>query len=66
LWITRQAEAAAGDGVEVLLDFSPDPDFSPDLDFSPDPDFSLDPESFVEDPFVDAAAFLPDSRLSVR
>jgi hypothetical protein len=78
--MTRYLEAAAVDGVELLLDFSPDPDFfSPDpdffslaADFSVDPDFSLDPElvseldSLVEDPLVEPGCCLPDSRLSVR
>lgn len=66
-------------GLELLDDFFSveadfESDFSEELDFSPEPDFSLDPELDPEslepespdDPLVELAAFLSDSRLSVR
>ncbi len=59
-----QLVAAAVDGVELLLDFSPEPDLSLELDFSLEPE--LDPESLDEEPLVEVLDFLPDSRLSVR
>lgn len=59
----------AADAVELLLDFSLDPDLSPEpeleLELSLDPDLSLDPESLLDEP-LEELAFLPDSRLSVR
>ena len=66
--------APAVDGVELLLDFSPDPLFSLDPFFSPDaeldpflsPEAELDPESLVDDPLAELFAFWPASRLSVR
>lgn len=60
----RQLVAAAVEGVELLLDFSLEPDLSLELDFSLEPE--LDPESLDEEPLVELLDFLPDSRLSVR
>lgn len=56
--------AAAGEGVELLLDFSLEPDLSLEPDFSLEPELEL--ESLDEEPLVEALDFLPDSRLSVR
>lgn len=56
--------AAAGEGVELLLDFSLEADLSLEPDFSLEPE--LEPESLDEEPLVEALDFLPDSRLSVR
>lgn len=50
--------------MELLLDFSLEPDLSLEPDFSLEPE--LEPESLVEEPLVEALDFLPDSRLSVR
>lgn len=51
------------DGVELLLDFSPeaelDPFLSPEPELEPflSPDAEIDPESLVDDPLVELFAF---------
>jgi len=63
LWITRQLEAPAVAGVELLPDFS---DFSDELDGLLSLEPELVPDSLLDDPLVELVDFLPDSRLSVR
>lgn len=53
------------DAVELLLDLSPEPDLSLEPDFSLDPE-PFEPDSPDEEPLLEFADFLPDSRLSVR
>jgi hypothetical protein len=61
----------AAEDVELVdfsldVDLSLDVDFSLEPDFSPDPELSLEPEPLVDEPLLEADAFLLDSRLSVR